>query len=99
MAIKLFHAGSRTSMWDRLADPLSNGNMEEVDSEMRYGPDVSARASKLLRWLGCPYVQRSLGRKGLQEIGSQCEVELGSDSIGQTMSQLVGNTLLGEGGI
>ena len=44
------------------------------------GKDISIRASKvLLRWINNPSVNRSLGRQGLQEVASQCEVEVGRD--------------------
>ena len=44
------------------------------------GNDISERASKvLLRWITNPTVTRCLGRQGVQEVASQCDVELGRD--------------------
>ena len=48
--------------------------------EIPDGKDISNRSSEvLLRWINNPVVTRSLGRQGLQEVATQCEVELGRD--------------------
>ena len=44
------------------------------------GKDISQRTSKvLMRWINNPVVSRSLGRLGLQEVATQCDVDLGRD--------------------
>ena len=80
VSIKLFHNGRRTTAGDRISDALSKDEFEEARQEMPDGKDVSNRFSKVLhRWINNPAVSRSLRRVGLQEIASQCEVELGRD--------------------
>ena len=78
--IKICHTGRRTTSGERICDALSKGAFSEVKQEMPDGKDVSQRASKvLLRWINNPVVTRSLGRSGLQEVATQCEVEMGRD--------------------
>ena len=78
--IKLCHTGRRTTSGEKICDALSKGEFSEVKLEMPDGKDISERASKvLLRWINNPTVTRSLGRQGLQEVASQCDVELGRD--------------------
>ena len=78
--IKICCIGRRTTSWENICDALSKREFSEVKQEMPDGKDVSQRASKvLLRWISNPVVTRSLGRSGLQEVASQCEVEMGRD--------------------
>ena len=78
--IKLFHTGRRTTAGERICDALSKREFNEVRQEMPDGKDISERASKvLLRWINNPIVTRGLGRQGLQEVASQCDVELGRE--------------------
>ena len=59
---------------------MSKGEFTEVRQEMPDGKDISHRTSKaLVRWMNNPVVTRSLGRLGLQEVFTQCDVELGRD--------------------
>jgi len=59
---------------------LSKGEFTEVRQEMPDGKDISQRTSRVLvRWMNNPVVTRSLGRLGLQEVATQCDVELGRD--------------------
>ena len=51
--------------------------MGDVAEEMPNGRDVSHRSRKvLLRWLGMPYIERAMGRGGLQEVASRCKVRV-----------------------
>ena len=78
--IKLCHTGRRTTSGEKICDALSKGEFTEVRQEMPDGKDISQRTSKvLMRWINNPAVTRSLGRMGLQEVATQCDVELGRD--------------------
>ena len=80
MSRSRYATGRRTTSGERICDALSKGAFSEVKQEMPDGKDVSQRASKvLLRWINNPVVTRSLGRSGLQEVATQCEVEMGRD--------------------
>ena len=53
--LKWFHTGRRTTVGERVADTLSEGDMEEVEQEMPGALDVSSRRSVVLdRWLNDP---------------------------------------------
>ena len=67
--LKLFHTGRRTTVGERVADTLSEGDMKEVEQEMPGALDVSSRKSVVLdRWLNDPRVEVHIGRNYLLEM-------------------------------
>ena len=77
--IKICYTGRRTTSGEKICDALSKREFSEVRQEMPDSKDISQTSKVLMKWINNPVVTRSLGRSGLQEVATQCEVEMGRD--------------------